>query len=551
MCSDVATGEHGAPDSGNGTGRAVRVALGRRVEVIGDLLLPPEPSSSSLAACSDIGRRLEEWQGPGIVILCGRLAAPSCAPDEGVTALANHPVLVGALRAFAGRPDSRILAVVGSDERDDAVEEELTRCGVEVRESVDLHCETGAGTRTVLVRAGSLRPDANPPIDATPTEDRPWLAGIERLDDPLLTRRFVTSRLLYRRLRRFLWAPPLVLAAVALLLRVEFVVDGLGHVFRSPRQQNALQRRLRRLVVLALRRHADHRRPPPDRPGRRGRRHVPRHLARARRRRPAGAVGRRRVGDPPHRPQPAPDRRGGRARHHPRRRRGRGVGRHRRRRAGARAHPPRRGLLRLPGRHLGGGPRAPGPAGAAAHVPAPSAGGDARDRDRRRPPRPPAAGRGRSPHGDHGRATGHGRRRHQGPLQGGRGARRAGGFVAERRVVAARARGGGRPHQRAAHPPPGRRLPVRRRRDRPALLGDRTAAGPPAPHCAVPPGHRGPGRRGPGGHRRHRHDHVVARHPARAATFVDRGRRPPRARRWRCTSSTPPTSSPWSCVPAC
>ena len=159
-----------------------------------------------------------------------------------MTALTNHPVLVGALRAFAGRPDSRILAVVGSDERDDALEEELTRCGVEVRESVDLHCETGAGTRTVLVRAGSLRPDANPPIDATPTEERPWLAGIERLDDPLLTRRFVTSRLLYRRLRRFLWAPPLVLAAVALLLRVEFVVDGLGHVFRSPRQQNALQR---------------------------------------------------------------------------------------------------------------------------------------------------------------------------------------------------------------------------------------------------------------------------------------------------------------------
>ncbi len=309
--------------------------------------------------------------------------------------------------------------------------------------------------------------------------------------------------------------------------------------------------RLRRLVVLALHRHLDHRRPPPDRLGRRGRPHVPRHLARARRRRPARAVGRRRVGNPPHRPQPAPDRRRGRARRDPRRRRGRRVGRRRRRSAGARAHPPRRRLLRLPGRHLGGGARAPGPAGAATHVPAPPAGGDARDRDRRRPPRPPAAGRGRSPPGDHGRAIGHGRRRHQGPLQGGRGARRAGRVVAERRVVAARARGGGRPHQRAAHPPPGRRLPLRGRRHRPALLGDRTAAGPPAPHCAVPPGHRGPGRRGSGGHRRHRHDHAVARHSARAATFVDRGRRAPRARRWRCTSSTPPTSSPWSSVPLC
>ncbi len=87
-----------------------------------------------------------------------------------------------------------------------------------------------------------MRPDANPPIDSTPSDDRPWLSGMERLDDPRLARRFVTSRLLYRRLRRYLWAPPLVLAAIALLLRVEFVVDGLGRVFRSPRQQTALQR---------------------------------------------------------------------------------------------------------------------------------------------------------------------------------------------------------------------------------------------------------------------------------------------------------------------
>ena len=96
---------------------------------------------------------------------------------------------------------------------------------------------------------GAHRPDPHrhppsglqPPTDATPGEDRPWLAGMERLDDPRLARRFVTSRLLYRRLRRYLWAPPLVLAGLALLLRLEFVVDGLGHVFRSPRQQRALQ----------------------------------------------------------------------------------------------------------------------------------------------------------------------------------------------------------------------------------------------------------------------------------------------------------------------
>ncbi len=221
-------------------GTAIPVGLGRRVEVIGDLLLPPVPTDSSRAACRGAARRLEDWQGPGIVVLCGRLVAPG--PLHAAETLQAHAELIDAFRAFAARPDSLVVAVMPMAQRDPEVVRVLEGCGVHVHDAIDLVCETGAGTRTVLVRAGSLQPDANPPIDTAPAEDRPWLAGMERLDDPRLARRFVTSRLLYRRLRRYLWAPPLVLAAIALLLRLEFVVDGLGRVFRSPRQQNALQR---------------------------------------------------------------------------------------------------------------------------------------------------------------------------------------------------------------------------------------------------------------------------------------------------------------------
>ena len=146
-----------------------------------------------------------------------------------------------ALGAFATRDDSQVVAVLAA-EQDPELVRALEGCRVTVRAAVDLACETGVGIRTVLVRAGTMRPDANPPIDAAPADERPWLAGMERLDDPRLARRFVTSRLLYRRLRRYLWAPPLVLAAIALLLRIDFVVDGLGRIFRSPRQQDALQR---------------------------------------------------------------------------------------------------------------------------------------------------------------------------------------------------------------------------------------------------------------------------------------------------------------------
>ncbi len=219
----------------------VEVALGRRVEVIGDLLLPVEPSASSSAVSRDIARRLEDWQGPGIVIICGRVVATGCPKGSARRALENHSELTGALEAFAARPESQVVVVMSTSSRDPELVGVLTSAGVKVVDGVDLECETGAGSRAVLVRAGSMRPDANPSIDATPRDDRPWLSGIERLDDPLQARQFVTSRLLYRRLRRYLWAPPLLLAAIALLLRIAWVVDGLGHVFRSPRQQTALQ----------------------------------------------------------------------------------------------------------------------------------------------------------------------------------------------------------------------------------------------------------------------------------------------------------------------
>ena len=240
MISEVDTGVEGTEEPRNETDAGVRVALGRRVEIIGDLLLPSEPSDSSRAACRDIARRLEEWQGPGIVILCGRLVAPGC-PDEGAQrALDGHSELTSALSRFAARPDSEVIAVASPD--DPEVTRALAAGGVSVRDQVDLHCETGAGPRTVLVRVGTMSPGTNPPIDASLHDNRPWLTGIERLDDPLRARRMVTSRLLYRRLRRYLWAPPLVIAAIAVLLRIEWVVDGLGHLFRSPRQQNALER---------------------------------------------------------------------------------------------------------------------------------------------------------------------------------------------------------------------------------------------------------------------------------------------------------------------
>ena len=296
-----------------GPDRTLHVALGRRVEVIGDLLLPSEPTDSSRAACRDIARRLEEWQGPGIVILCGRLVAPGCHDDPS-GAVDTHPELADALGAFAARADSQVIVVMAPSERDPALVQALERRGVTVRDGVDLACETGAGTRTVLVRAGSLRPDGNPPVDAAP-DRRPALAG--RHGAP---RRPAAGAPLRHLARAVPAVAPLPLGATARAGRDRAVAarrirgrrsgPGVPHTPAADRPAAGLRRHL----ALPLHRHGGDRAGPPGGLGRRGGHHVARHLARARGRGPARAVGRRPVGSPADRARPAPTGRRGRAR---------------------------------------------------------------------------------------------------------------------------------------------------------------------------------------------------------------------------------------------
>jgi lysylphosphatidylglycerol synthetase-like protein (DUF2156 family) len=244
MTTDVDLAEPGPMAAGE-QATVIPVALGRRVMVLGDLLLPSVPTPSSLASCRDIAQRLAEWQGPGIVILCGQLVLAAgtepTEPTESADILRAHGDLCTAFSEFTGRDDCQVVLVLQGASELGALTKALTKLGVTVTGAIDLHCDTAAGARRVAVRAGTPLADTNPPAEAAAELEHPWLIGIERLEDPRLARRFVTSRLLYRRLRRYLWAPPLVLAALALLLRLEFVVHGLGHLFRSPRQQRALQ----------------------------------------------------------------------------------------------------------------------------------------------------------------------------------------------------------------------------------------------------------------------------------------------------------------------
>ena len=218
----------------------VEIPLGRRVMVVGDLLLPDLPTPSSQALANDVALTLERWEGPGVVVVCGNLFG--IGPGGGLNderaerILSAHPRLHQALAAFTGRPDCRILLLPGW--RDRAVAEDpvltgrLGALGLEVAGSVDLRLVTAAGTRHVLVEPGHPSLSVSTMVETTSTEGRPWLEGLSRLEDPALAGRFVTSRTLYRRLGRFLWVPPLLAVVVALVIRVTAVFHGVDHLVR-------------------------------------------------------------------------------------------------------------------------------------------------------------------------------------------------------------------------------------------------------------------------------------------------------------------------------
>ena len=254
----------------------------------------------------------------------------------------------------------------------------LTRAGGRrCPKGVDLHCETGAGTRTILVRAGhaATRSSTRHPTSSG-AEERPWLDGIERLEDPGA-------------------GPPLRHLAPPLPAPASIPLGSSAHPGRpraapAPRVRHRRARpglpvappaarpatRLRRLVALALHGHRGHRRGacsscwaswwPSPRAAFGG--------PSAARVCPHRGSGLANPGTPPDRPLAGRRGRPGRPRRDPGGRRGRCRRAHRRWRAGARAHPPRHRVLRLSRRHLRGGPRAPGPLRAPAHLPAPPPG---------------------------------------------------------------------------------------------------------------------------------------------------------------------------------
>jgi lysylphosphatidylglycerol synthetase-like protein (DUF2156 family) len=202
------------------TREIIEVPLASRVLVVGDLLLPVGATESSLSAVAAIAVDLDLWQGLGTLVILGDLVEDATALTE---ALGAHPALGRAIATFVAEPGRRVVLVPGRRTSSflEVVPAELARLSIEVAATAELACTTGAGTRRVAVLPEAAA-DPTPPM-----AEQPWLADGDRLDDPSRTKRFTTSRTLYRRLSRWLWVPPIVAVLAAVLSGLAFVDNGL------------------------------------------------------------------------------------------------------------------------------------------------------------------------------------------------------------------------------------------------------------------------------------------------------------------------------------
>ncbi|MGO8874345.1 MAG: bifunctional lysylphosphatidylglycerol flippase/synthetase MprF [Acidimicrobiales bacterium] len=207
----------------------VALPLGGRVVVAGDLFLTGSPTPASAVASRELAGALERISGPGALVVAGNLFELTEQPAEELTAsLRAHPELADVVAAWLQRTDHRVILLPGTRDRaicyDEATIGVLRGKGFEVALAVDLDVETTSGRKRVRVEPGWRYDPLNAYADPSDPRDTPlghhainelfpalkstktgWLEGIDRLADPAGLPRFVTSRLMYRRLGSYAW----------------------------------------------------------------------------------------------------------------------------------------------------------------------------------------------------------------------------------------------------------------------------------------------------------------------------------------------------------
>src|SRR5665213_2432945 len=195
--------------------RTIPIPYGHHVYVVSDLSLSPTTDVSSRPV-NDFLNLLGDIDDAAVVIIAGNLFHPNSTSDLAKfieATLAALPEVRREFAAFCANPSHRLFVLPGCDDHElhenERAQALLHDLGAVVASDLMLHIATANGVRDLAVAAGTYD------LDVTPV-DRSDCADANRLEDPKALERFVSSRVLYRRLGAWVWFPIVALATLDL-----------------------------------------------------------------------------------------------------------------------------------------------------------------------------------------------------------------------------------------------------------------------------------------------------------------------------------------------
>jgi lysyl-tRNA synthetase class 2 len=204
------------------------IPYGQRVYVLSDLSLSPTSNESS-RPIHELIELLGNIDDPATVVVAGNLLRPDPTSDlvKFVDAtMSALPKLCAAISEFTRHEGHQFFVLPGDDDhelrRSAVAEATLATLGIDLANELTLKLATADGVRDLLITAGTSTVDRSR-ADASDRDDA------DRLEDPPALERFVSSRVLYRRLSGWVWFPVLAMAVFDLSSTLTTIFNHFTH----------------------------------------------------------------------------------------------------------------------------------------------------------------------------------------------------------------------------------------------------------------------------------------------------------------------------------
>ena len=230
------------------------IPYGHHVFVVSDLSLSPTTSVTNRPVHEFISL-LGDIDDAAVVIVAGNLFYPDATSDLAKfidATLRALPELTAAITDFCRLDSHRLVILPGGDDAElctnEGAQHALEAVGVTLAKDVVLQVATVDGVRDIGVGAGECHVDAS----LADTNDR---ADADRLEDPPSLSRFVSSRVLYRRLGAWVWLPVLAMLAFDLFNTTTKLIGHFTHhryKLRAPHTSSFWGNLMVNIIIIVL-----------------------------------------------------------------------------------------------------------------------------------------------------------------------------------------------------------------------------------------------------------------------------------------------------------